>query len=188
MRRIVTIATFLLCIATAAYGQGKIGLSAMGGMTLPVGDFGDVYDSGIGGKGMLFFQLSPGIEVTGTVGYLKWDADFEIFGVSVENTLTSIPLLAGLRYYFGGGAYAPYATVEGGFHFLKSEGIENGQVIYESDREDLFGYGAGAGLLFRAGDNLFIDLGVMFNSITDSEIDDYTSDFLSFMLGVRFGF
>ncbi len=184
MQRIVTIATFLLCMATAAYGQGKIGLSAMGGMTLPVGDFGNVYDSGIGGKGILFFQLSPGIEVTGTVGYLKWEDDFELY----EHTLTSIPLLAGLRYYFGGGAYAPYATVEGGFHFLKSKGTQNGQVIYESDREDFFGYGAGAGLLFRAGDNLFIDLGVMFNSITDSEIEDYTSDFLSFMLGVRFGF
>lgn len=60
--------------------------------------------------------------------------------------------------------------------------------MYESDREDLFGYGAGGGLLFRAGGNLFIDLVVMFNSITDSEIEDYTSDFLSFMLGVRFGF
>ncbi len=172
--------TFLiiLTIPALAFSQGNIGISAQGGMTLPIGDFGDLVKPGYGGTGFLFFELSPGIEITATSGKFMWDLDSEEFDV----TLSSIPLLLGVRYYLGEGGYAPYAALEGGLHFLKTEGP--GMV---SETEE-FGFGIGGGLLFRVTGNFFIDLGVKYNSISDSEANDYSSDFLSFILGLRIAF
>ena len=172
--------TFLiiLTIPALAFSQGNIGISAQGGMTLPIGDFGDLVKPGYGGTGFLFFELSPGIEITATSGYLMWDVDTE----ETDITLTSTPLLLGVRYYLGEGGFAPYAALEGGLHFLRTEGFG---FIGETEE---FGYGIGGGLLFRVSNNFFFDLGVKYNSILDSEADDYSSDFLSFILGLRIAF
>lgn len=178
MKNFLTLLVILLAVPALAHSQGNIGISAQGGMTLPLGDFRDFARPGYVGTGFLFFELSPGIEITATSGYLMWDADSEIADI----TLTSIPLLLGVRYYFGEGGYAPYAALEGGLHFLKSEGFG-----FESQSEEV-GYGIGGGLLFRVSNNFFFDLGVKYNSILDSEANDYSSDFLSFMLGVRIAF
>ncbi len=178
MKKFFTVVIILVSVPALVHSQGNIGISAQGGMTLPIGDFGDFYKPGYGGTGFLFFELAPGIEITGTSGYLMWDADIE----EVDITLTSIPLLLGVRYYFGEGGYAPYAALEGGLHFLKSEALG-----FESESEEI-GYGVGGGLLFRVSDNLFFDLGVKYNSILDGEDDDFSYDFLSFMLGLRIAF
>lgn len=178
MKKVLTLLIILVTIPVLAFSQGKIGVSAQGGMTLPLGDFGDFVKPGYGGTGFLFFELSPGIEITATSGTFMWDADSEV----VDMTLTSVPLLLGIRYYLGEGGYAPYAALEGGLHFLKTEGSG-----FASDSEEM-GYGIGGGLLFRVSNNFFFDLGVKYNSIVDSEDTDYSSDFLSFMLGLRIAF
>jgi hypothetical protein len=178
MKKVLITLIILVTVPALAYSQGRIGISAQGGMTLPLGDFGDVVKPGYGGTGFLFFELSPGIEITATSGKFMWEADSEV----VDVTLSSIPLLLGVRYYFGEGGFAPYAALEGGLHFLKTEAFP-----FVSETEEI-GYGIGGGLLFRISNNLFIDLGVKYNSILDSEANDYSSDFLSFMIGLRIAF
>ncbi len=178
MKNFLTLLIILVTVPALAYSQGNIGISAQGGMTLPIGDFGDYVKPGYGGTGFLFFQLSPGIEITATSGKFMWDLDSE----EADVTLSSIPLLLGIRYYFGEGGYAPYAALEGGLHFLKTEGM--GFV----DETEEFGYGIGGGLLFRVSNNFFFDLGVKYNSILDSEASDYSTEFLSFMAGLRIAF
>ncbi len=178
MKKFLTLLIILASVPALAYSQGSIGISAQGGMTLPIGDFGDWVKPGYGGTGFLFFQLSPGIEVTATSGKFMWDWDSE----EIDVTLSSIPLLLGVRYYLGEGGYAPYAALEGGLHFLKTEGFG---IVSETEE---FGYGIGGGLLFRVTNNFFFDLGVKYNSISDSEATDFTTEFLSFMVGLRIAF
>lgn len=105
----------LLTFPPLAYSQGNIGISVQGGMTLPIGDLGDVVSPGYGGTGFLFFELSPGIEITATSGYFMWDADLEV----VDMTLTSVPLLLGVRYYFGEGGMLLMLLWKGDCIFLK---------------------------------------------------------------------
>jgi opacity protein-like surface antigen len=176
MKKFLTLIIILVTIPALAYSQGKIGISVQGGLTLPRTNFSDFYDSGYGGTGFLFFGLSPGIEVTATSGYFTWDH------MEIEHTLTTIPLLLGVRYYFGEGGYAPYAALEGGLHFKKTDTL--GIV----DKWEELGYGIGGGLLFRLSGNFFIDLGVKYNSILYDGDFEASRDFLSFMLGLRIAF
>ncbi len=175
MKRILTVLIILLFLPLLASGQGNIGISLQGGMALPRGDFDEFYKLGYAGTGSLFFEISPRFELSFTSGFLKWNADVEEDDV----TLASTPILIGLRYYIPVGDYIPYATLEGGLHFLTSEGFD-----IETNYDD-FGYGVGAGLLYRVWGDMYFDLGVKYNSIFDSRVDDYTSDFLTIILGVR---
>ncbi len=178
MKKSLTLLILLVTVPALAYSQGSIGISAQGGMTLPIGDFGDYVKPGYGGTGFLFFELSPGIEITATSGKFMWDLDSE----EADVTLSSIPLLLGVRYYLGEGGVAPYAALQGGLHFLKTEGMG-----FVGETEE-FGYGIGGGLLFRVSNNFFFDLGVKYNSISDSEASDYSTEYLSFMAGLRIAF
>ena len=178
MKKFLTFLIILITIQSLAFSQGNIGISAQGGMTLPIGDFGDFVKPGYAGTGFLFFELSPGIEITATSGKFMWEFDSD----EVDVTLSSIPLLLGVRYYLGEGGYAPYAALEGGLHFLKTEGFG---ITTETEE---FGYGIGGGLLFRVTSNFFFDLGVKYNSISDNEASDYSTEFLSFMAGLRIAF
>jgi hypothetical protein len=182
MKKILVLIFTLVCCTGTGMAQGQAGIGANGGVALPLGDFGTAFSTGFGGNGILFFELSPGIEISGSVGYYVWKGEDSFFFDMYKYTLTSIPLLIGGRYYFGDGPYMPYGAIEGGLHFVKSETKVAGITILESETRDVFGFGVGGGILFAVGRTMSIDIGVKYNSFEESGI---TSDYLSLMAGVR---
>lgn len=165
---------FLTVLCTSFINaQGKIAVGVQGGVAIPMGDFGDGYDMGFGGTGTFAYHVNPMLDVTGSVGYLTWNG--KVDGIS----LSSIPILAGVRYYFGQGKFHPYVAGELGIHFTSSK-VEFFGVSVSGSSSD-FGFGAGAGFLYQLGPKLDLDVNAKFSSIATS---GSSSSFINIMAGV----
>ncbi len=100
---------------------------------LPVGDFGDAYSFGIGGTAQGEYKAAEDLGITLNAGYITYsgkDITVPIVGSYKVPSFGLIPILAGAKYYFGGGAYAHgqlgigIGTDEGqGSNFMYSPGI-----------------------------------------------------------------
>lgn len=95
---------------------------------LPVGDFGDFWSFGIGGTAQGEYKAAEDLGITLNAGYITYSGK-ELSGVKVPS-FGLIPVLGGVKYYFGGGAYAHgqlgvgIGTDEGqGSSFMYSPGI-----------------------------------------------------------------
>ena len=66
---------------------------------------------GFGGQGNFAYHINPMLDVTASVGYLTWS------GKEADYTFSSVPVLAGVRYYFGKDKFKPYVAGELGMHF-----------------------------------------------------------------------
>jgi len=88
--------TFALNNANAQESFGSAGLE----IAIPVGDFGDIANLGIGGSGNFEIGLSDQFAILAHAGVLFYATDDIEFGeTTVETSLTQIPLQVGGRYY-----------------------------------------------------------------------------------------
>ncbi len=91
MRRFLAGCALALAVPTAAFAQQQSAVSVAGGLSVPVGDFGDAFDTGFGIHGSYWRPLA-GRTIT-----LRVDAGFDrfsgpnLFGVSVSGT--TFPLM-----------------------------------------------------------------------------------------------
>ena len=100
---------------------------------LPVGDFGDTHSFGIGGTVQGEYKAAEDVGITLNAGYITYsgkDITLPVIGTYKVPSFGLIPVLAGVKYYFGGGAYAHgqlgigMGTDEGqGSNFMYSPGI-----------------------------------------------------------------
>ncbi len=128
----------IAAIATSAIAQENtrdkpflfsIGLEA----ALPVGDFGEAYSFGIGGTVQGEYKAAEDLGITLNAGYITYsgeDITLPVIGTYKVPSFGLIPVLAGVKYYFGGGAYAHgqlgagFGTDEGdGVNFMYSPGL-----------------------------------------------------------------
>jgi opacity protein-like surface antigen len=145
-----------------------------------MGDFGDVYKMGFGGQGTFAYHINPMLDVTGSVGYLTWS------GKDLDYTFSSVPVLVGVRYYFGQGKFHPYVAGELGLHFtsvsVPSVTIPGfGTYGGGSASDSFFGFGAGAGFLYQLSPKLDLDVNAKFSSISSS---GSSSSYINIMAGV----
>ena len=150
----------------AATPAKTIGLDAMA--VMPVGDYGDVANLGMGVLGRLEVPAGTGF-VTGRAGVI-----FHVMNADVDASLTLIPLYAGYRQPFGGGgAYVAgelgltlgYATVDTPFGSMSDSdselgfslmaGLRRGALdlragLFAPDLDDALGLVASAGYDFAA--------------------------------------
>lgn len=178
MKKLGAVLCILILFSGVSFGQS---VSIMGGLTFPTGDFGDLYDTGIGVSGIFEYALGPSLAITGKAGYLRWSDSVQEVGVSVDHSMTSIPLLGGVRFYFAPGDLSPYVSAEAGLHMTSWE-VSGGGMSF-SDSESYFGFGVGGGVLFSIGTSLYLDANVKYNSIDPGED---SGDFISLFVGVRF--
>jgi hypothetical protein len=82
----------ILFLLTSLFAQNQ-GISIGGNVNLPVGEWGDVANTGFGGSAT--YEHPMGKNVMGVIytGYSYFD------GVSEGNSWSMIPLLAGVKYY-----------------------------------------------------------------------------------------
>ena len=162
--------------------QSKMAVGAQGQVAVPLGDFGDGYKTGFGAQGTFAYHINPMLDVTGSVGYLTWS------GKEADYTFSSVPVLAGVRYYFGKDKFNPYVTGELGIHFVTFDvpsvvipGF--GTIGGGSSSDSYFGFGAGVGFLYELNPKLNLDVAAKFNSISSS---GSSSNYVSILAGVLF--
>lgn len=154
-------------ITTQATVRPKtIGVDAMA--VMPVGDYGDAANVGIGVLGRLEVPAGPGF-VTGRAGVI-----FHSMDSNYDGSLTLIPIYGGYRYPFGtSGAYVAgelgltigYASVDTPFGQMSDSdseiglslmaGLRRGALdlragLFAPDTDDLFAFVASAGYDFAA--------------------------------------
>jgi hypothetical protein len=130
----------LVCVLTlsavnAQKGTTQIGIAAEVG--LPMGDFGDGFNTGFGGSVKGLFGIGEAGQITFTTGYSTFKAEGSTD--DYKATLGIIPLLAGYRHNFSGFYVEPqvgYGIYRGKFEILGDE---------TSDSEGAFTYAIGLG-------------------------------------------
>jgi len=163
MKKVLFVLLALLLFAGTTQGQGKgVALSIGPEVAIPMGDFTDVTELGIGfgGTVKIEFGVSNNLVILGTVGYLTFmEGETSLLGATVTTSMTAIPVFAGLKYYFGKTTF--YVLGEAGMHFLTIDveasvpGVSAGTGS-ESDSE--FGFAFGAGYEIKVGKSGAVDL------------------------------
>jgi len=173
MKQLLSVLLLAVLFTGFINAQSKMAFGLQAGVAIPTGDFGDGFDMGFGGQGNFAYHINPMLDVTASVGYLTWSGKTDGF------TFSTVPVLAGVRYYFGKDKFKPYVAAELGMHFTSSE-YEYLGVSYSSS-DSYFGFGAGAGFLYKMGPNLDLDVNAKYNSIST---EGSSSSYISVMAGV----
>jgi hypothetical protein len=170
--------------AAPAVAQGGARFSLGGGLTLPLGNFGD--DAGTGFHGLAGVSFQPanfpvGFQVDGMFQRLGVDED-PVFG-DVDANFQIIQGTANAVYRFQtseGTKIRPYLIGGVGVYNLKLTGDD---VPDDTDSSTKFGINGGAGFDFVAGAaSVFVE-GRFHNVFTENE----STNFIPITVGVRFG-
>ena len=134
---------------------------------LPVGDFGDFYNLGVGGSLVYQQPLASNLNFTASAGYINFSSE-EVLGVKVSSA--AIPVKAGIRYFFAENFYG---------------GAELGAAFSTEDNGGTaFAYAPGIGVEFPVADKAAIDLGVRYEGWSR---DSRTNSFIGIRAAFNFG-
>ena len=143
----------------------KLGIGVEFG--LPVGDFGDVYNLGVGGSLVYQHPLATNLNFTGSAGYINFSNEDNAL---VKVNAAAIPVKAGIRYFFAENFYG---------------GAELGAAFYTGDNSGTaFAYSPGIGVEFPVADKAAIDLGVRYEGWSKNS---HTNSFIGIRAAFNFG-
>ena len=185
MKRIVRSAAMLgmvtlASVATAhAQGAGRASFHVAGGITLPMGDFGDAFGTGFQALGGVSFGLGGlpfAIRVDGFYGQNSGDED--VTGPDVK--VKMFGGMAGGQFNFGGDAspVKPYILAQVGMVNSKVD-VPN----FDTESESDFAFGGGGGIGFGLGSIAAFVEAQYVSVATEGE----SSNFVAARFGVRFG-
>lgn len=193
LNSVLALFTIIVLFAGFTNAQSKMAIGVQGGIAIPMGDFGDAVDLGFGGQGNFAYDVSPFLQVTGSIGYTTWS--YKTDSYTTSGSFNTVPLLAGIRYTFPAKGFKPYVMAQLGVHFIsskitydniyyliKANEINDVQATYEySESSTKFGFGAGAGFLLPLGPKLDLDVNATFNSIST---EGSATNYIGIMAGV----
>lgn len=185
MKRIVKSAVVLGMVSLASFttlhaqGAGRASFHVAGGITLPMGDFGDVFSTGFQGLGGVTFGLGGlpfALRVDGFYGQNSGDED--VTGPDVK--VKMFGGMAGGQFNFGSGPspVKPYILAQVGMVNSKVD-VPNVDLDGETD----FAFGAGGGINFGLGSMAAFVEGQYVSVMTEDE----SSNFIAARFGLRFG-
>ncbi len=186
MKKVVAIILVLFLLVSISNAQvGKMSIEPNVVLALPIGSFGDGHNIGIGGSAMFMYRVINQLDLTGSIGYIRWG------NKDIDGSFSSVPLLFGARYYFQRGQVMPYANAELGLHFSSSKvSLPTftflGQTVgggNESSSSTDFGIDFGGGTLIKITPNFMMDANFQYNLIASSG----SASFLSLEIGAVFG-
>ena len=195
MKKLFSVLVVLVFFTGLINAQGKISLGVNGGTAIPSGDFGDDFDLGWGGNALFVYHISPNADITGSAGYLFWNAKDMEDGTSSDVTFSSIPVMIGARYLFGKEKFFGYGSAEIGAQFttldLPEVDLGEGEVFGGSESNTYFGWALGVGALYKINEKIDLDLSAKYNMMIVGEEDSWNQestsvDYISVMLGVLF--
>jgi len=173
----------MLTLSSSSLAQTKFGLSVAGGVNFSISDFADTYGNGYNGTATFLYSAVVSTDLTFSIGYNKWTKE--------ERSFTSIPIMAGFRFYIPALGLNFYLPGFFGLHITTSEAEEptaviNGEVIggnVISFSNNYFGFGIGAGVLIPLALKFSLDINTTFNSFSTTESN---SNYISINGGILF--
>ena len=183
MKNSIIIFTVVLIVSSSSFAQSKFALGIAGGVNLSTNDFADKYGNGYNATSTFLYFAVASTALTFSIGYNKWNKE--------EVSFTSIPLMAGFRFYFPALGIKFYLPGYLGLHIATSEAklptakingeVIGGNVVSFSDNH--FGFGIGAGVLIPLVPRFSLDINTTFNSISTTESN---SNYISINGGILF--
>ncbi|CAN5497287.1 hypothetical protein BH24GEM3_BH24GEM3_18620 [soil metagenome] len=182
----------ILLAPVALHAQSPLSLEIRGGIAVPMGDFADGAQTGVGFGGTASFQILPVFDVYAGYSWTRFgiDDDGDLDGADVD--LTDSGFAVGGRLYLAPiGNIAPW--VQGGvlLHQLEISGSEGGvSASVTSDRG--VGFEAGGGVAIPVGTNISFMPGVRYRQYPaqfgDDDDDAGDVQYIALDLGVRLRF
>ncbi|MFB3057668.1 MAG: outer membrane beta-barrel protein [Ignavibacteriaceae bacterium] len=183
MKQLIILFTVMLTLSSSSLAQTKFGLSVAGGVNFSISDFADTYGNGYNGTATFLYSAVVSTDLTFSIGYNKWNKE--------ELSFTSIPLMAGFRFYLPTLGLKFYLPGYLGIHITTSEAELptaeiNGEIIggnVVSFSNNYFGFGIGAGVLIPLALKFSLDINTTFNSFSTTESN---SNYISINGGILF--
>lgn len=111
MKKMVLVLVALVALGSLSFAQNKMTIGGNAGLYFPMGDFGEAYGTGFGILPQFEYGLNENMNIIGSIGYVSWGGESytdPFTGLSVESSLSNIPIAVGGKYYFGTGDMKPY--------------------------------------------------------------------------------
>jgi hypothetical protein len=175
----LALATAVTAGAAGAQGTRPFSLGVSGGLSVPMGDFGDAYNAGFNVSGHLGLQSSAlPVGLRFDLGYNRWELD------GFDANLRSLAGIANVMLNFprpSGSTVRPYVSGGLGIYNTKlSRDVTGGTV--STDGETNVGLNVGAGLDFGlSGISTFVE--ARFHSVFT---DVSNTNFVPVVFGIRF--
>jgi len=178
---IVLVVGTILALGTTV-AQAQVSLGVGGGVSIPLGDFGDAAKTGWNGLASIGYDMPSGLGVRGDFYYGQHSFEGSVpSGVSAKWKLAGG--LGNVLYSFGGAATAhPYIIGSIGFMDLKATASAGGASASASETKVTFG--GGAGVKFKAGSRASVFVEGRYLTINTSGSN---ANFIPITLGVSFG-
>jgi roadblock/LC7 domain-containing protein len=182
----VLLAFLLLCFAGAVNAQDAFTPSWSAGFdvrgALPMGDFKDAVNFGVGGTGYVAYTVAPQVAITGRTGYVyfggkEYTFDTGISTITAKTNYGLIPIVAGVKYFFSEGDSRVYIAGETGLFILSASSDIAGS---SSTSTSKFGVSPSLGAQFRAGDNMMVDAHANFSNVFT---DNTSTNWITFAVG-----
>ncbi len=183
MNKFIFLFTVMFVLSSSSFAQSKFGLSVAGGVNFSISDFADNYGNGYNSTATFLYSAAASTDLTFSIGYNKWNKEGRSF--------TSIPLMAGFRFYFPAFGLKFYLPGYLGLHITTSEAelptaeidgkIIGGNVVSFSN--NYFGFGIGAGVLIPLAPKFSLDINTTFNTISTLNSN---SNYISINGGILF--
>ena len=171
MKKIFLLFAFAAIFSVKAQAQVQLGLHA--GVGIPMGNFGDAYNLGIGGGGNFKYLLSDNFALGASVSYYTFGGkDLGIPGYDAPSS-NLIPIHANAEYYFGDGSTKPFIGADLGVTMTSSSAAG-------SKSQTNFSFAPILGIKFGLGDSVDLFGNAKYNVVTN-EISN-----LSYV-GINFG-
>jgi opacity protein-like surface antigen len=174
--KILIILFLFFSFSICSFAQENVwGITAYGGTAIPTGGFADFYNSGYTFSGGAIYSYKFSTRIAVTLGYSKWELDETAFNNALqtdslnisfkgEAPVRVIPLLLQVKWYSTSEGIKPYALIEGGFYFSKSEFTGE---VFEADT--LAGNISGSNSSTNTG--ITLGLGLSFDLFENVELD-----------------
>jgi len=145
--------------------QGNMSLGAGLVVSLPMGTFGDVANTGFGGTAAFEMEFTPQLVGVGNIGYISWGTELDGYSYSV------VPVMVGVKYFFTPGM-GFYGLGQVGLSFFSVETPSIivpflGEVGGGSASSSEFSLAIGAGYELPVATNVMLDFTGAFNLISD---------------------
>ena len=178
------IAFTLLLNFNNIYSQNNIRVGGELGLQKPVGDFGEISNTGFGFTGIFQYSMNPNLIVGGTLGYHYWGA--KGIGDLLSGSFSTIPVMVLMNYKFNSPNLIPFIGCELGMNFYSTNSdILINQIKYTQTKNyNDFGFNILAGIEQKINENMIWRINAKYNLMFD--FDSYSQEFIGINAGVMY--
>jgi opacity protein-like surface antigen len=196
MKKVILIIAAIIAINVSVNAQSKINLGINGGLSIPVTEFGRVYNIAPSVEINAGYRILPDMDLLLTAGYsnLKYrnenlNDDIHLLDANANMneswTAMVIPVTAGIRYQFDpiSKKIIPYGTAELGAFYTSFDKRLGGNIVLTGSnitsiaatKESQLGVGLvlGIGAFFNITPRVSVDVSVKYNFVKTDFVKDY---------------